>query len=185
MGISLRIEVISNRIWTLFNRRFDQFLILKNIFWLRLKTYWGSRGRVSLLRLHTHTYLWWSHSLGPGKSLSCSLNLAAASQSLGEWFCQSTTWWGREKKNTGDTREQVGEGKKMCVGGGEGRTERGWVFFFLLTVSESSVKFCLCIPDAVHTNAYSARAAYLDSRVSLRWLEEQEARVRNGVDTEG
>lgn len=38
----------------------------------------------------------------------------------------------------------------------------------LLMVSENVVKLRLCIPDAMHTNAYSATAAYLDSRVSLR-----------------
>lgn len=54
-----------------------------------------------------HTYLWWSHSLAPGKSLSCSPNLATASLSRDEWFYQSTTWWGWDLKKTWNTQ---GEG---------------------------------------------------------------------------
>ncbi len=51
------------------------------------------------------------------------------------------------------------------MGGSEGMKKE---VEMLRLVSESSVKLCLCIPDVLHTNANSATAAYLDSRVSLR-----------------
>lgn len=104
--------------------------------------HWLFRGRVSddfasLYKTPLHsTYLWWSRSPAPGKSPSCSPDLAAASQSLDEWFCQSTTWWGRERKHgTHGTRLVRGEvgacGRKMREDESEGE---------FLVVSENSVK---------------------------------------------
>lgn len=96
--------------------------------------HWLFRGRVSddfassyKTPLHS-TYLWWSRSPAPGKSPSCSPDLAAASQSLDEWFCQSTTWWGRERKHgTHGTRLVRGE-VGACGRKDEGGRKRGWVF---------------------------------------------------------
>lgn len=128
---------------------------LSSSFWyLMLRTHFGwdsRRFEVSALRSREselmmslllcikapHTHLWWSHSLAPGKSLSCSLNLAAASQSRGGWFCQSTTWWGREKKHGTHGSRLVRGRRCMWVEEKERRSEGE---FFLLVVSESSVK---------------------------------------------
>lgn len=62
------------------------------------------------------SYLWWFHSLAPGKSLSCFPDSAAASQSLGEWFCQSTTWRGCQRKHGTHKTRLVRGKKKVHVG---------------------------------------------------------------------
>lgn len=78
------------------------------------------------------------------------------------------------------TREQGGEGRKMYVGGGEGMTKRKWVVARGLRQVQGNSDSAFQMQLLTH-----ATAAYLDSIVSLRWLQGQEAKVRNGGVTEG